>query len=75
MSFPRKRNISESKVKRATIKNETFLATLPQNGFNPDVARFATHVKSVLQLRLFTGLSEGVKTRNIAFFAKQVARC
>ena len=46
-----------------------------QNGFNPHVARFATHIKSVLQLRLFTGLSEVVKTRNIAFFAKQVARC
>ena len=52
------------------MKNETFLATLLQNGFNPDVARFATHIKSVLQLRLFTGLSEGVKTRNIAFFRK-----
>ena len=53
------------------MKNETFLATLLQNGFNPDVARFATHIKSVLQqIRLFTGLNKGGKTGNIAFSCK-----
>ena len=42
---------------------------------NTDVARFSTHIKSVLQqIGLFTGLNEGGKTRNIAFFAKQFAR-
>ena len=46
-----------------------------QNRLNTDVARFSTHIKSVLQqIGLFTGLNEGGKTRNIAFFAKQFAR-
>ena len=51
------------------------LQTLLQNGLNTDVAHFSTHIKSVWQqIRLFTGLNEGGKTRNIAFFVKQFAR-
>ena len=40
---------------------------MPQNELNSDVARFITHIKSVLQqIRLLTGLNMGVKTRNTA---------
>lgn len=44
-----------------------------QNGLNTYVARFATHIKSVLkQIRLFTGLNVGGKTGNVAFFVQKL---
>ena len=53
--------------KRGYKKHATCFATLLQNELNSDVARFTTHIKSVLQqIRLITGLNMGGKTRDIA---------
>ena len=50
------------------IKRATYLATLLYNKLNSDIARFATHIKPVLQqIRLLTGLNVGGKLSNIAF--------
>ena len=67
--------------KTGNKKRATCLATLLQNKLNSDVARFITHIKSVLQqIRLLTGLNMGCKPASSLFnsfcsnVAKQVAR-
>ena len=53
--------------KTGNRKRATCYAALQQNELNNDVARFATHSKPFFQqIRLFTGLNIGSKTRNIA---------
>ena len=53
--------------KTGNKKRATCFSTLLQNELNSDVARYATHIKPVLQqIKLLTGLNIGGKTRSFS---------
>ena len=57
-------------------KHPTCLASLLQNELNSDVARFAIHIKPLLQqIRLFTDLNTACKTCIIAFQRLVLQQC